>query len=131
MRWARPSKHRFTCLGFPTLTGNSPARLIRARGRHSADIEMVVRFRKETLDYELVLESGAAALYPFLLQIKTAFSGQTFSPKDLCMATGISRATAHRHINRLHPADALNKRRSGEYELTSLVRQWLWTVGDT
>jgi RecA-family ATPase len=107
---------------FAELEGAAPERLIRIRGRHSEDLEMVLRFRKETLDYEYVLEGGAAPLYPLILQIRTAFGTQSFGPKELCHATGVSRATAHRQIDRLFRAGALSKRGFGDYVLDG-VRQ--------
>ena len=107
---------------FPELDGAAPERLVRIRGRHSADVEMVLRFRKETLDYEHVLEGVAATLYPLLLQMRTAFGSNTFTPKGLSQATGVSRATAHRQIDRLYRAGAIEKRGFGEYSLMA-VRQ--------
>jgi hypothetical protein len=80
---------------------------------------MVLRFRKDTLDYEHVLEGGAATLYPVLLHLRTAFGCQVFSPKDVTHQTGSSIATAHRQINRLLRADAVRKRGFGEYVLVS------------
>ena len=100
---------------FHDLDAAAPERLVRIRGRHSEDLEMVLRFRSETLDFEHVLSGGAASLYPALLQIKSAFRTQAFSPKDLTHVTGQSRATAHRWIDRLYRADALTKRGFGEY----------------
>ena len=100
---------------FPELDGAAPERLVRIRCRHSEDLEMVLRFRKETLDYEHVLEGGAALLYPLVLQIRTAFGAAAFSPKDLAHATGASRATAHRQIDRLYRANAIQKHGYGEY----------------
>jgi RecA-family ATPase len=41
----------------------APERLVRIRGRHSEDLEMVLRFRKESLDFEFVIAGGAASLY--------------------------------------------------------------------
>lgn len=104
---------------FPELDGAAPERLVRIRGRHSEDLEMVLRFRKDTLDYEHVLEGGAATLYPVLLHLRTAFGTQVFSPKDVTHQTGSSIATAHRQINRLLRADAVRKRGFGEYVLVS------------
>jgi hypothetical protein len=52
---------------FRELAGNAPERLIRIRARHQEEIELVLRFRKDTLDHEHVLEGGAAPLYPLLL----------------------------------------------------------------
>ena len=103
---------------FAELDGAAPERLVRVRGRHSADLEMLLRFRTETLDYEHVLEGGAAPLYPLVLQIQTAFGSDTFGPKELSHATGVGRATAHRQIDRLYRAGVLLKRGFGEYVLT-------------
>jgi hypothetical protein len=105
---------------FADLDTASPERLVRVRGRHCTDVEMVLRFRKETLDYEHVLEGGAAPHYPLLLQIQLAFRKQSFTPKDLCMATGVARATSFRQIERLCRAGALQKRGHGEYVLANL-----------
>ena len=102
---------------FPDLDGAAPERLVRIRGRHSEDLEMVLRFRKETLDYEHVLEGGAAVLYPAVVQLRTAFGTQPFSPKDMSHATGLAIATVHRHISRLYRANAIQKRGYGEYVL--------------
>jgi hypothetical protein len=68
---------------FRELEGNAPERLVRIRGRHQEGLEMVVRFRKDTLDHEYVLEGGAAALYPLLRQIQADLGSQTFGPKEL------------------------------------------------
>jgi hypothetical protein len=103
---------------FRDLDGNAPERLIRIRGRHQEGLEMVVRFRKDTLDHELALEGGAAPLYPLVLQLRTTFGAQTFGPKELAHATGVSRATAFRQIDRLFRASVLSKRGYGEYVLS-------------
>jgi DNA-binding IclR family transcriptional regulator len=78
---------------------------------------MVLSFRAASLDYEHVLEGGAAALYPTVLHLQSEFGETTFTPKDLSQATGSSRATAHRQIDRLHRAGVLRKRAFGLYEL--------------
>ncbi len=105
---------------FAELDGNAPERLVRVRGRHLEGAEMVVRFRKETLDHEHVLDGGAAPLYPLVLQLQSALGTQTFGPKDLCHATGVSRATAHRQIDRLCRTGVLAKRGFGEYVMTGV-----------
>lgn len=105
---------------FAELDSNAPERLVRVRGRHLEGTEMVVRFRKETLDHEHVLEGGASPIYPLVLQLQTTFGTQTFAPKELCQATGVSRATAHRQIDRLCRAGALTKRGFGEYVVTAV-----------
>jgi hypothetical protein len=106
---------------FKDLDGAATERLVRIRGRHSEDLEMVLRFRKETLDYEHVLEGAAATLYPLILQLQTTFGTQAFSPKQLTHATGLSIATAHRQLSRLDRAGAVRKRGYGEYSLEPVL----------
>jgi hypothetical protein len=102
---------------FPQLDSASPERLVRVRGRHLADVEMVLRFRAETLDYAHLLAGGAAPLFPLLLQIRSAFGQESFGPRELSHETGVSRATASRHIDQLHRTGALVRRGYGEYAL--------------
>ncbi len=102
---------------FRELEGNAPERLVRIRGRHQEGLEMVVRFRKDTLDHEYVLEGGAAALYPLLRQIQSDLGSHPFGQKELSHATGVSLATAGRQIERLYRAGALHKRGFGSYSL--------------
>ena len=81
---------------FPEMDGAAPGAMVRIRGRHCEDLEMVLRIRKDTLDFEHVLEGGAATLYPVLLQLKVAFRVANPSrPSDLSHATGLSIAAAH------------------------------------
>jgi hypothetical protein len=102
---------------FRDLDGAAAERLVRIRGRHAEDAEMVLRFQKETLDYTHVIEGAAAELYPLLLQIHSALGFTVFAPKQLMDATGVSRATANRHIDRLYRAGILKKHGHGQYEL--------------
>jgi len=104
---------------FAELDGASPERLVRIRGRHSEDLEMVLRFRKETLDYEHVLEGSAATVYPLLLQLRATFGQQAFTPKELTHVSGLSRATAHRQLSMLYRAGAVMKRGYGEYVVSA------------
>lgn len=113
---------------FPELDSNSPERLVRIRGRHLEGTEMVLCFRKDTLDHDHVLEGGAAPLYPLVMSLARIFAGKTFSPKDLSHETGVSRATAHRLIEKLHRNNVLVKRRHGDYELRAGNS---WDTGDT
>jgi hypothetical protein len=110
---------------FAELDAAKPERLIRIRGRHAGDTEMVLRFRAETLDYVQVLEGGAAALYPLVVQIGTVFGNRPFSPKELTQAIGVSRATSHRYIDRLHEAGVLRKEGFGSYLLVRDQLAWL------
>jgi hypothetical protein len=102
---------------FTEFDGAAPERLVRVRGRHTADLELVLRFRPDTLNYEFVLDGGCAPFYPLLLQLRNDFGSEPFGPKELAHATGASRATANRQIQRLYRADVLKKRGYGEYTI--------------
>ena len=102
---------------FGELDSNSPERLVRVRARHLEGTEMVIRFRKESLDHEHVFEGGAAPLYPLMQHLRTAFGSRPFGPRDLSTETGVSRATVTRWLDRLLRADVLEKRGYGEYVL--------------
>jgi hypothetical protein len=104
---------------FRDLDSNAPERLVRIRGRHLEGTELVLRFQKETMGYDHVLQGGAASLYPLVVQLQTLFETRPFSPKELSQETGVSRATAHRQIDRLHRAGAMTKHSFGEYVLTT------------
>jgi hypothetical protein len=105
---------------FAEFDSGATERLIRIRARHAEDAQIVARFRKDRLDYEHVLEGGAAPLYPALEQIRREFGSGDFSAKDLWSATGISRSTAFRVLDRLRLASAIQKRSHGQYFLTAI-----------
>lgn len=108
---------------FSEFDGSAPERLVHVRVRHGADLALVLRFRPNTLNYEFVLDGSGAEFYPLLLQIKSDFGAKPFGPKELAHATGASRATANRHIQRLLRSDVLRKCGYGEYTLTLAVSQ--------
>jgi hypothetical protein len=103
---------------YSELDSNAPERLVRVQGRHLAGTEFVLRLVKESLNYEHILEGGAASVYPLIREIQAAFTSRPFSPKDLCEQTGVSRATAHRQLARLYQAGVLTKKGFGEYILS-------------
>jgi hypothetical protein len=94
---------------FADLDIKAPERLVRIRGRHTADMHLVLRFRSETEDYEHVMENSAATLYPLMRQIQTDFGYEAFTMKSFCKETGIARSTAYRYLDRLRQAEALQK----------------------
>jgi hypothetical protein len=102
---------------FADLDSTAPERLVRMRGRHCDGSEMVIKFRKETLDYEHVLEGPAAPLYPVVTEIRATFGNDPFGTKEFYQATGIGRTTAHGQLSRLIFAGTLKKRGQGEYQL--------------
>ena len=73
--------------------------------------------RKQSLDYEHVLDGGAASAYPLILQLRNVLGTEPFGAKELSKGSGVSLATAHRQIERLHRTGALTKRGYGEYIL--------------
>jgi Fic family protein len=102
------------------LDSNAAERLVHIRGRHIQGTEIALRFRQETLDHEHILEGGAAPYYPLLLQLQTAFGSQAFGAKEISQSTGVSRATAHRQIDRLHRGGALVKLAFGDYTIAAV-----------
>ncbi len=106
---------------FAELDIKAPERLVRARARHAADVHLVLRFRETTEDYEFVLENSAAVWYPAMREIKGEFGKNAFGIKDLSQATGASRVTAFRLIERLRSAGAIQKVGYGEYVLVASV----------
>ena len=91
------------------------------QGRHFEDLEMVIHEKKPWI--MSMFSTAAASVYPLILQIRTAFGSQAFGAKSLTHATGLSRATAHRQIDRLYRAGAIQKRGYGEYCLAESLRE--------
>ena len=106
---------------FSDLDTAASERLVRVRGRHSEDLEMLLRFQKETLNFGHVMEGAAAALFPMIQQLQTAFGEAAFGIKTLSHETGVSRATAQRQIDRLLRSGAITRRSYGEYVLADLL----------
>lgn len=102
---------------FPDMNG-APERLMRVRGRHGEDIEMVLRFRTESLDFEHVYEGSAATEWAHIQELRRHFGSNPFTPKNVIQETGTPRATAHRLINRLCGSGAVEKCGYGEYRLS-------------
>jgi hypothetical protein len=102
---------------FAELDITAPERLVRMRPRHGADLHLVLRFREEIEGYEHVLDNSAAAQYPLMRQIEAEFGTKWFGVVDLTQAMGVSRATAHRWLDRLRFAGALDKNLQHQYKL--------------
>lgn len=103
---------------FGELPGTAPERLVQVRGRHTKGLELVIRFREETLSYDFVLDGGAAPLFPILLHLKKAFGVQAFGPKALSQDLGMARSSAHRYLGRLLAAGAIKRCGFGDYRLS-------------
>jgi hypothetical protein len=102
---------------FRDLPVDAKERLVQVRGRHFGGFEGVIRFRAETLDYELVLEGSLAPLFEDLIQLKQLFGDRSFSPKDLYHDAGMSRPTSHRMLSRLTMSGAVRRDGYGQYSL--------------
>jgi hypothetical protein len=102
---------------FADLPVNSPERLVRVRGRRLEGTELVIRFRRETLDYEFVMDGAACEMYPAIQQLRAAFGTRAFTPKDLYHEAGVARATAHRLLARLLAAGVAYRAGYGQYTL--------------
>jgi hypothetical protein len=100
---------------FPELELGSPERLVRIRGRSQGDVEMVLNFRKDTLDFEQALEGAAASCYPDFQTLKRTFGVLCFSPQEVYEQTGISRRSATRMLGHLCFAGVLRKLDYGQY----------------
>jgi hypothetical protein len=107
---------------FGELDTMAPERLVRIRGRHQDGAEMVLRFRRESLDYEWIMEGGGSPLYPLFLELRTTFGAEPFGPKELAHATGLSRRSANRHIDQLYRGDLLSRRGYGQYVVKGDIR---------
>jgi hypothetical protein len=110
---------------FKDFPGNAPERLIQGRGRHLDGFEAVIRFRKNTLDYEVVLEGAGAPIFVELCQLRNAFEDRIFSPKECYQELGMSRTNAFRLIGKLTAADVLERQGYGQYRLVPAVLRQL------
>jgi len=97
---------------FQELPEADGARLISVRGRHLRGTELVVRFKPDSLDFDLVLDGSASRDYPDLVQLRRAFPGESFNAKDISNDLGWSRPTTYRLMNRLVMSNVLRKESS-------------------
>jgi hypothetical protein len=104
---------------FPELPATADERLLQVRGRRLRGLELVVRFRPETYDYEFVLEGPASQYYPELERMRQVFADRTFSGKDICTDLGLPRPTAYRMIARLLSGGVLIRSGYGKYKLAT------------
>jgi hypothetical protein len=106
---------------FAELESGAPQRLVRIRGRHSDDTQLVLKFRKETLDFEFVMDGPRAEHYVVLQQIDAELGAAEFGPKELGQVTGLSRSAVTRLLARLRNTGGLTKKAYGKYQLD---RNW-------
>jgi hypothetical protein len=55
---------------------------------------MVLRFDKESLAMQHVLDGSASVFYPHIANLRNAFGAQPFSPKGMSQEIGFTRPTA-------------------------------------
>jgi hypothetical protein len=95
----------------PDLPSGDPARHIHISSRRLGQHELIVRFRADTMDWDLILEGPASAHYAHLLQLHREYPGETasFTPKQILQDLGWSRATTYRVLFALTQAEVLAK----------------------
>lgn len=86
---------------FTDFSEGEPERMVRVRSRHLAGQEFVIRFREESMDYDLVMAGGASHLYPEIKQLRHHFPSGGFTAKQVQDETGWSRTSIYRILNRL------------------------------
>jgi hypothetical protein len=96
---------------------DAPERHVRLQARHFSGLEMTLRFEKESMGYELILEGTAAEHYPMILQIQAEFGSTPFDAKGLQAVLGVKQSQVYRHIRMLIEADVLTKNAHGAYQL--------------
>jgi hypothetical protein len=92
------------------LPEGDPARLIHLQSRQLRDKTMIVRYREETFDYDLVLEGPACNEYPKLRQLYQAYPERRFTAKEIGQEFGWARATTYRLLSKLIGSGILDKR---------------------
>ena len=92
---------------FGELEGNAPERLLRVRGRHleGAEIFGVKHLTTNTSSAEV-----PPSYTPWDCNFKRLSAPRLSPQRIVFQATGLSRSGAHRHLDRLCRAGALNKR---------------------
>ena len=85
-------------------------RLVQVRGRKLEELDLVLRFQKDTLDYDWVMEGTLSTLYPEIRQLELRFPGRAFTVKEIASELGWSRPTAYRILNRLRFGTLIDKR---------------------
>lgn len=105
---------------FRDLPDADPARQVSVRGRHLEGHQMVLAFRKESLDYDLVLEGAAAEDYADLRLLWAQFPRTAFDAKEVMTEMGWSKH-AYKILNRLAAAGVLVKDHS----------KWTWAKSFT
>jgi len=102
---------------FPDSDVDAPERLIRVRGRRLDGLALVARFRRETWDYECLLEGPASSMFPEIQQMRSVFGNEAFTPKRLQHEIGSSRATCFRLLRRLVAGGVVYRAPGGEYAM--------------
>ena len=106
---------------FSEFSEGEPERLVRVRSRHLAGQECVVRFREETMDYDLVMAGSASQLYPEIKQLRQHFPGHEpnsgFTAKQVREETGWSQTNIYRILNRITHSGVLRKTNN----------TWIWS----
>lgn len=109
---------------FPELPLDDPTRVVSVRGRHMRGLQAVLKFREDTLDYDLILDGPVAARYPELQKLLRGLRGRAFDAKQAKDEMGCSPAKTYEVLSTLTYAGILLKH-SGTWEWNP---QWARTL---
>lgn len=86
-----------------------PMRLVSVRGRHIAGMQMALRFRAESLDFDLVLDGPAAEEFPRLRHLLHAFRGKPFTAAEVTKEIGWAKTQVYSLMSRLAGSGIVQK----------------------
>lgn len=94
---------------FRELGEEETARLVSVRGRHLRGLQMVLRFREESLDFDFLMEGPASEEFPRLRQLVRAFRDKAFSAGDVNTELGWAKTQVYAMMSRLMASGIVRK----------------------
>lgn len=86
---------------FRELSEEDPMRLVSVRGRHLRGLQMALKFREDTLDFDWVMDGPAAEEFPRLRHLLRAFRGKSFTVPEITKEIGWAKTQAYALMSRL------------------------------
>lgn len=112
---AQSSEGNIRISRFSDLPEGHNARLVQIRHRRLRGAQFAVRFREESLDYDLIVEGGAAEYLPHLIDLYREFQGVPFTQKQTTEELGWTRSTASRYLRRFLSSGGILEKQSVSY----------------
>lgn len=95
---------------FRELGEEDPARLVSIRGRHLRGMQMVLRFREESLDFDFIMDGPASEEFPRLRQLlRGGFRGKAFTAAEVTKEIGWAKTQVYALLSRLTASGLLRK----------------------